>query len=422
MRRGWAGLSIASLVLLAGCPGVQAAGFMLRENDAASVAMAFAGNASRADNASTVFNNPAGMTELRNTELEIGASGLAPNMHFHGSSSIQGITLPGDNSREIAQPFLIPHMYGTTAIGERTKVGLAVTMPFGNTIDYSDLWSGRYLNIKTSALAVNLNPNIAYRLTDWLSVGGGFSLEYFKLVLSSGIAQSLISPALPDSSFVLNGHSWDWGYNFAIFATPLEGTRIGLDYRSEIDHGLRGNLKFAPQTAIGFVTAPASTPIHLPAKITASITQKIGDRFKLSSDLQFTHWSVFKQVSVEAPPNPTFTFLEKYRDSWMFSIGGQYTLGDNWTLRAGWGYDQSPVTDAYRDTGVPESDRTMLGLGAGVRLSEASELDLGYAYYFSNPASINKSINAVDPITGASLQGMYNNSLNTLSLSYRFAL
>jgi long-chain fatty acid transport protein len=85
---------------------------------------------------------------------------------------------------------------------------------------------------------MNLNPNISYRLTDWLSVGGGFSLEYFKLVLSSGIGQSLISPALPDSSYVLNGHSWDWGYNFGIFVTPLEGTRIGLAYRSEIDRGL----------------------------------------------------------------------------------------------------------------------------------------------------------------------------------------
>lgn len=416
-------LLIALALLTAPGGPARAAGFMVRENDAASVSMVFAGTGSRADDASTVFSNPAGMSLLQGTQLEVGASGVLPNMHFHGSSAIQGNSLPADNSREIGQPALIPHFYGTAEINDRMKVGLAVTVPFGNTVDYGGQWSGRYLNLKTSALALDVNPNISFKLTDWLSLGGGVSLQYLKLDLSSGIGQSLIlGPAVPDSQFVLNGHSWDWGYNLGLLAQPFEGTRFGLTYRSQISHDLTGNLKFAPQTVIGFVSAPARAPIDLPATVTASLTQEIGEQFTLSSDVQFTGWHVFKQVSVDAPPNPNFTFVEKYRDSWMISVGGQYHIDEIWTLRAGFAWDESPVTDAYRDTGVPDKDRTMLGVGAGIRLSDVSALDIGYAYYFGDPASMNKSINAVDPITGVRLQGEYNNALNYLSVSYRLAL
>jgi len=346
-------------------------------------------------------------------------------MHFTGTASIQGKLLPSDNSSEVGQAALIPHFYGVIDLNDRTKLGLALTVPFGNTVDYNSGWSGRYVNIKTAALALDLNPNISYRITDRISIGGGVSAQYLKLLLTTGIAQSLIlGPSAPDSAYTLNAHSWGVGYNFGILAEPIDGTRLGLTYRSDITQNLHGALKFLPQTSplLGLATAAARAPIHLPATITASITQQLGSDLSLSSDVQFTQWHVFQQVSVVSPPNPTFTFMEKYRDSWMVSVGGVYRVDDIWSMRAGVGFDQSPVTDAYRDAGVPDTNRYMFGIGPAIRLSDTSSLDAGYAYYFGAAASMNKSVNAVDSISGATLNGSYNNALHYLTFTYHAAL
>jgi long-chain fatty acid transport protein len=418
-------LCLIGAISVIDCGEAVAAGFAVRENSAESVATVFAGNASRADDVSTVFNNPAGMSELQGTQVEAGGALVLPNMHFSGSSSIAGTTLPGDNHREIGQAALIPHFYGVFDLDDRAKVGLAITAPFGNTVDYGNAWSGRYVNIKTSALALDINPNISYRLTDWLSVGGGVSLQYFRLGLETGIAQSVIfGPPTPDSSFHLGVTNWNWGYNLGVLAEPWQGTRLGFTYRSDIAHKMNGMLKLAPDTSplLGLSTAPASTDLHLPASFTASVTQGVTSDFSLSSDVQLTQWHVFQNVAVVAPPNPTFAFTENYRDSWMVSVGGKYRFNETWSLLAGVGYDESPVTDGFRDAGVPDKDRYMIGFGPDIRLNEMTFLDVGYAYYFGASATMNKSINAVDPISGVVLHGNYENALNYLAVSLRKAL
>jgi long-chain fatty acid transport protein len=412
------------LCLLASGPAA-ASGFMVRENSAESVATVFAGNASRADDVSTVFNNPAGMSQLSGTQVEGGASLVVPNIRFTGNATLLGNPVPGNNSGEDGQIAVIPHFYGVFDLDDRTKLGLAITVPFGNTIDYGNAWSGRYVNIKTAALAFDINPNISYRITDRISVGGGVSLQHLNLTLSSGIAQfAILGPTAPDGKFEVNGSNWNVGYNFGLLAEPMDGTRLGLTYRSEITHDLKGTLRFSPQTSplLGLVTAASKAPLNVPASITGSITQQMGSDFSLSSDVQFTQWHVFREVTVTAPPNPNFTFDERYRDSWMATVGGVYQLSDAWKLRAGVGYDESPVTDAFRDTGVPDDNRYMIGFGPGIQLSDTTFLDAGYAYYWGAAASMDKSVNAVDPITGVTLHGHYNNSLNYLTVSFRAIL
>ena len=403
-----------------------AAGFMVRENSAESLATVFAGNGSRADEAATVFNNPAGMSWLQGNQFELGAAVVIPSMKFSGSSSIAGIPLPGDNSREVGQIAGIPHFYGVFDIDERWKAGIAITVPFGNTVDYAEDWPGRYVNIKTAALSADINPNISYKLTDRVSIGAGVSLQYLKLALSSSIAQfAIFGPGTPDGGYLLKGDDWAWGYNLGILAEPWDGTRLGFTYRSGTSHTLKGTLSFSAATnpLLGLVNAPASAPIDLPATFGGSITQQITPDFSLSSDVQFTQWNVFKQVAVQAPPNPTFTFNENYRDSWMISVGGVYRLNEIWTLRAGLGWDESPVVDGFRDTGVPDKDRYMIGLGAGFKLTDVSSLDIGYAHYFAaGHATMNSSINAVDPITGVVLNGRYNNALDYVALTFRIGL
>lgn len=422
--------------MLAGAAAVSASsayasGFMIRENSAAGLATAFAGNASRADEAATVFNNPAGMSFLPGTHTEIGGVAVFPSIHFTGDATLgahdSGFPISGDNSRNGGQFALVPHAYASFDINPRWSAGIALTVPFGNTIDYSEAWSGRYVNIKTAALTADINPNVSFKITDKFAIAGGVSLQYLKLDLSSRIPQFLIfsNPTMPDGGYLLRIHSWDWGYNFGILGEPWEGGRVGLTYRSAVDHSAEGTLDFNSDTSpfLGLTSGSANANLSMPASTTGSITQQFG-AFSVSADVQFTQWHTFNQVAVTSPGNPTFIFNESYRDSWMVSIGGVWRYNDKWTFRGGVGYDESPVVDGFRDTGVPDKDRYMVGIGLGYQWAPGFAIDVGYAHYFAaGHATMNESVNAIEPITGAIfLNGKYNNHLDYLGISLRTTL
>lgn len=419
-------LLVAGFGVGAGSSESAASGFMVRENSAASLGTAFAGNASRADDVATVFNNPAGMSWLEGTQTQIGGTGVFPSINFEGAATVLGTPIPADNSRNNGQFALIPHAYAVVDLHERLKAGIAITVPFGNTIDYSEEWSGRYVNIKTAALSIDINPNVSYKLTDRVAIAGGISLQYLKLDLSSKIPQFLIfsDPTAPDGGFLLEVENWGWGFNLGFLAEPWDGTKIGLTYRSGIDHRMEGMLTFDPTThpLVG-TTSAAYTDISVPASTTGSFTHQLSENFSISADVQFTQWNTFKQVAVYSDNAPV-VFHEEYRDSWMVSIGGVYRVNQDWTLRAGVGFDQSPVVDGFRDTGVPDKDRYMVGLGFGYQIAPSVSLDVGYAHYFAaGHATMNESVNRIEPITGAViLNGRYDNAMNYLSFSLRTAL
>jgi long-chain fatty acid transport protein len=431
MKRIPTWLIVAGVGVGAGSSESAASGFMVRENSAASLATVFAGNASRADEVATVFNNPAGMSWLEGTQTQIGGTGVFPSINFEGVATVYDINgvgspLPADNSRNNGQFSFVPHAYAVFDLHERLKAGIAITVPFGNTIDYSEDWSGRYVNIKTAALSIDINPNVSYKLTDRLAIAGGVSLQYLSLDLSSRIPQFVIfqDPTAPDGGFLLDVDNWGWGFNLGLLAEPWDGTKLGVTYRSGIDHRMEGTLTFDPTThpLVG-MTSGAYTDISVPASTTGSFTQQLSENFSLSADVQFTQWNTFKQVAVYSD-NPPVVFHEEYRDTWMFSVGGVYRLNPVWTLRAGFGFDQSPVVDAFRDTGVPDKDRYMVGFGFGYQITPMVALDVGYARYIAaGHATMNESVNRIEPITGAViLNGRYDNHIDYLSISLRTAL
>jgi long-chain fatty acid transport protein len=352
----------AGLSPLIAASNAAASGFAVRENSAESLATVFAGNASRADDASTVFNNPAGMSLLQGAQIEVGSAAVFPDMHFNGNATVLGTPIPADNSRDVGQVAAIPHLYGLLDINDRMKAGIAITVPFGNTVDYSEDWSGRYVNIKTAVLTVDINPNISYRVTDNFSIGVGVSAQYLQGNLSSAIPQFLILPGTADATYLLRVDDWAWGYNFGFLWEAMPGTRLGVTYRSGIDHTLTGKLNFSPNI-LGLTTQPATTDLSVPASVTGSITHQYNPNFSVSTDVQFTQWDTFDVISAVAPPNPTFNFVERYRNSWMVSVGGVYRLNDVWTLRGGLGWDQTPITDRFRSVSLPDEDRYLVGLG-----------------------------------------------------------
>ena len=414
--------AMAGLSALVVSADAVAGGFMVRENSAAGVGMVFAGNGSRADSPSTAFNNPAGMTHLLQDEVEFGTAAIIPSMGFTGNATAGGLPVSGGNGDNAMRFAAIPNGYWVFGINDRLKAGIAVTVPFGNGVAYDSPWVGRYLGIKTTSLTADINPNLAYRLNNWLSLGAGVSAQYLKLKLTTAIPQfAIFGPGTADAFYHLDADDWAFGYNFGALIDVGQGTRIGLTYRSEVDHRIKGNLDFTGAAPVlGLINGPAAANFHLPATTGLSVTHEMTPNLRLSADVQFTQWSSLQTISLESK-NPPFPFNLKYRDTWFVSLGGEYRLDNQWLLRAGLGWDQTPVTDKWRMVQLPDEDRYLVGVGFNYRMNDAASLDVGYQHSFAIHASMNDSANNTDTFAHAvRLNGKYNVAVNIVALSVRW--
>ncbi len=416
-------IALGVAAVAAGSQAALAAGFMVRENSADAVATSYAGNGSRADAANTAFSNPAGLPLLRGSELEAGAAVILPSMHFKGSAQLRGSQIGGDDGGDSGLSAAVPNIYAVLKLNQDVGLGMAVTAPFGNANSYDSNWVGRYLGLKTSARGVDINPSLGVRINDMFSVGAGVSMQYLKLDVSSAIPQAVIfqSPA-PDGIYRFQAHDWAFGFNLGLIAQWNDHTRLGLTYRSAIDHDIKGRLSFAGVSPLlGLVDSPASAKARLPATSGLSITSQIAPDLTLSADAQFSQWSGFRQVVIQSQNQP-FVNDERYRDSWMIAAGGTYRLDDAWMLKAGLAWDQTPVVSRFRAVSLPDGDRYLLGLGASYQWNDHMVLDGAYGHSFAlDRPNMNSSANSTDPITHAiTLSGAYTVAVDILALSAHY--
>jgi len=426
--------AFCGLATFATSTGALASGFAVRDTSAESVGMVGAGNGSRADNLDTIFNNPAGMTQFDGNQIEFGALLVRTNIDFSGSDTLAGMPINGPMG-SAGRFGGVPDLYALYSVTDRLKLGLAVTAPFGLLVKYNQPWIGRYLGTEGNVLSVDLNPNIAYRVLDWLSVGGGVSAQFIKARLATSVNQAailtpLLGPAaagISDAGATATASDWGVGYNFGILVQPLPQTLIGVTYRSKVDHTIVGRFEttnVSPFLAGVLVSdRNEQSPFNVPATIGLSITQQIDPVWSVSADLQRTQWSVFKTVTITdrstgallAPPLPS-----GFQDTWAAEVGASYRFSDQWTLRGGVGYDETPIPDHFRSVFLPDQSRIMVGIGASYKWNEQITADFGYAHFFAaGNTPITGSVNSVDRTTGSVLTGNFDVSLDVVAASLR---
>jgi len=298
-------------------------------------------------------------------------------------------------------------------------------VPFGNSDVYDPAWVGRYLGIRTVAVSADINPSIAWKVDDTWSVGAGFSAQYLKLDVSQAIDQAAIFgvAGTPDALLHFKAHDWSYGFNAGVLA-DFGDTRVGLTYRSQVNHRIQGRLDFTGASPLlGLINGPANAKARLPSTTTLSITTDVMPDVTLSADVQFSHWSVFKDVTILSQNQP-FPNVQGYRDAWMIAVGGTYRLDDRWSLKAGVAFDETPVTSRYRAVTLPDTNRYLLGLGAEVRLRDAMTVTGAYGHSFAfNHPNMNSSANNTDPIThSVTLNGRYDINVDFMAITFRYAL
>ena len=266
---GWRALFTAVISLLA-VGRAEAAGFALREQSTSAQGNAFAGATSGAEDPSYMFFNPAALGRLDGFAAEVQGSHLSPHSKLKSSSATTAAGTPitgPDSANDIANDNWIGAGYLMLPVGDRVRLGLGVTSPFGLQTTYSDDWVGRYDAQESKLETVNLNPTVAVRVTNWLSVGAGFQAQhaYGKLTqavdfgtIGAGLGLP-VTPGGDDGGARLSGNSWGYGYDLGVLVEPVKGTRFGLAYRSEIDNQLEGDASFSDDPAGVAAAAQAAT-------------------------------------------------------------------------------------------------------------------------------------------------------------------
>jgi long-chain fatty acid transport protein len=405
------------------------AAFQLPENTAAGLGTSFAGAGSAAATPDTVFNNPAGMVRLPGLQVYVGGTLIVPSFTFKGTArNAFDAPVTGETERDGGVPALLPFGYVTYSITPDISVGLGVTAPFGLSTYYGPGWAGRYVADKTDLRTIDFNPAVAYRVAPWFSIGAGISVQKARAVLSSVVnSRTLAFSAtgqllpLPDGEFNLQGNDVAVGYNFGVLLEPRAGTRIGLTYRSRIQHNFDGQVTFdvpAPfSTSPAFRNGPMRSKVVLPDTATISLTQEFGMQWSAYLDVTWTDWFQFKTLSAFRDTGELITSTpQNYRYSSSFALGASYQPTGRLTLRAGMAYEKTPVQDTFRNGRIPDQDHYWLSIGASYQMSASTAVDAGYAHLFVPDARV-----ADRSSTGDVLQGRFTGiGGNVLAAGMRF--
>jgi long-chain fatty acid transport protein len=407
------------------------AGFALIEQGVSGLGNAYAGGAAGAEDASTIFFNPAGMTRLQGQQIILGAHIIMPYVKFNneGSVHVTGAALQGGNGGEAGETRVVPNLYYSRKVSDRFTVGIGVNAPFGLATEYDKSWVGRYHAVRSDLMSININPSIAYKVTDQLSVGAGFSAQYINAELSSatdfGLAGIKVGipgllPQQNDGFVKLEGDSWGVGYNLGLLYEFTKNTRAGVSYRSRIEHTLEGDADFsgvpAPLKPV-YRDSDIEADVTLPDSLSVSIFHQINPQWMVMADFTWTNWSLFDELRVDFdnPLKSDDVTIEKWQDSYRYSLGASYMPDKNWTIRIGTAYDTSAVAHAkYRTPRIPDSDRIWATLGLGYQISNMFGFDVGYAHLFINDPDINKTPTGNDTPRGG-LKGSYSAHIDIVS-------
>jgi long-chain fatty acid transport protein len=437
-----------------------ASGFQLLEQNASGLGNAYAGSAAVAEDASTIFYNPAGMTLLEGRQFSVGVNAIRPSAKFSNSASIMptGITTVGGDGGDAGDWNMVPNAYLTVPVTDKIVLGLGIGAPFGLKTEYDAGWIGRFRATKSEIKTLNVNPSIAFKLNDTVSIGVGANYQKFNAELDNAVNLSgaLLQAMAPggllnpfaglagavgniEGTAKMTGSDSAWGYNVGAMFTLSPQTRIGLSYRSVIKYTVTGDVVFtnptvvatAPITpfaaatfnaAIAASTAngPVNLSIKMPDTFIASAYQRIDDRWEMMGDLSWTGWSKIQSLDVYRASGTLLSRTpENFRDTWRVAFGGTYRYSDLWKIKMGIAYDQTPVRDDARTPRLPDNNRTWLSVGAQYKPGKDSTIDFGYSYlYVPNTSSNNTGGSATSTAASGALVGSYKESVNILGVQY----
>ena len=397
-----------------------AGGLFLTEISGPEVGLASAGWAARAQNASTVFTNPAGMTRFSKDELETGLQPIYLNVQFNHDSKTTASGSDGDaNGWLPAGGLFVVHSFTP-----EFKMGLGVLGYFGLALDFNDSWAGRYYVQEEKLQGLSIVPAAAYKVNDWLSVGGGMNIMYG--ILKEKMAINNVLDNLHDGSLELEDSTWGIGWSLGVMIEPTKRTRFGVTYLSKVDLDFEDNPEINDAgPGLGIVLGRLHSldlGLTVPQSVMGSFYHEFNDQWAVMGNVGWQQWSDFGKVDVSvntANADAGVTTDMNFKDTWHGALGVQYRPSNPWLLSLGVAYDSSMLDDKDRPLALPVGETWRFGTGA--RYSIKENLDLGFAYELAWGGDLPVDVNR-GPLAGR-VSGQYENvcmHFMNLELTWKF--
>ena len=407
-------------------PGAWSAGLMLYEQGTPDVGLASAGQGARAQDASTVFTNPAGMTQLKDSQLLTGIEPLFGNLTFSPNAKT---SVKGTNGGNAAVPMPSGSFFYVHSLSPNLKLGFGSYSYFGAPIEYNLNWVGKYYLQGATMLGMSFQPAFAFRAADWLSIGGGPSVMMGFLRAKAGV--NTLNPRLGDGQVKYQDYTVNVGGNVGILLTPRDGTRIGIDYLTPVNlnfsdaphfkglgplvtKAISRNLIRSPNVNLG---------MQVPQQLMADVYQKVTERMALLGSVGWQNWSQFGlvDISIDSANPKSLTKSLHFQDTFHLAAGTQYQLMPQWMLSCGFAFDNSAVGTPMRTVNLPVGDQYRFG--AGVQYVWSKKITLGFADEFMYQGEMPVYQNA-GPVRGMVAGQFTNTFINFFSLNmiYRFGI
>jgi len=386
--------------------------------------------------ASSLYFNPALLTTLSGRQFEIGSTAILTDRTL--SSSASGLSYEGDNDWKTPSTLYYTEEHG------RLAAGIGLYFPFGLATTWPASYEGRYISTSADLFSLNINPVIAYRVSDRLSLAAGIDLLYLSAELQNSVNQvfagfavppalggPINDPTMPDVRQRFDGEGWGRGLNLGLTYRFNDQWTLGATYRSPIDVKVDGSASFDqvdPRLALFFPATTGSADIHLPAQATAGLALSITPELTVELGARWEGWSDFDElrINLDTPVlgQSASVTPRSWDDTWAVNVGGEFQLTPTVTLLAGYLYGQNPVPDSTFDPSIPDSDAQLLTVGSNVTLNQWT-LALAYGYEFHRDRTKNNAIG--DPLDPGGLNpasfanGQYSADIHLVAFSAGYA-
>jgi long-chain fatty acid transport protein len=436
--------TLAAAMLAAGYSSLAAAsGYALLDQSGSSAGNSYAGAAAIAEDASTIYFNPAGLTYLKGSQIVLGLHVINVDAHYRKTSATSGAGTPatGGEGGQVGSAAGIPNFYYSRELKPNLTFGFGLEVPFGLKTRYDADWVGRYQSTYSALKSVNLNPSLGWKINDSVSLGAGINMQYLDAELVKSIDFGTICfgalganaarvcgplgflPQAKDGEVRLKGNDWAYGFNLGAIFQLNKDTRLGVAYRSAVHHKLKGDVNYlipaglpAPIAASpSFNKSKVNTSVTTPEFLQLSLVHQLDPKLTLMGDITWNRWSRLEELRINfengAPPS---VLPEQWRNSFRYSIGANYQLNETWKLRTGIAYEQAGIQERLRSPVLPDNNRRWLAVGANYKMSNADSIDFAWAHGFISDSPINHS----EPPIGGTIVGSYRASVDIVSLQY----
>jgi len=359
------------------------------------------------DGPSAAYFNPAQITKLPGTQIELGTTLIMPNREYRAPD---GVTY------ETQESVLMPPttLYLTHAFTDNLSGSFAVFNPFGLSTDWGSSWPGRYLSTKANMTTLNFNPSLAYRVLPNFSLAAGFDLVFLSATLKSVVPSALLG--IPGPVFGIpqkfSGSGNGVGFNLGALYDFNDLLSFGIAYRSQVVISVGGNYYNDVSPAVG---AKANASVTLPQQLTAGVAYRPIKPLVVEVGVRWEDWTAMKNLTVQIPGITASVYPRDWHGTLAITAGGKYRINDTFSAMLGYLFGWNPIPNSTFEPSIPDSNSNIFCIGGEANLDRL-KIALAYAYQLQVDRS--KSFNAYGPFAN----GSYSSNLNLvgLSFSYRF--